>query len=60
MFPCVESATKEELKGFFVEKYEQIFAVLLARFADLESSQKKGAYTSLHQGACYFVTLAPP
>jgi len=37
----IESATKEELKAFFVEKYEQIFAVLLARFADLESSQKK-------------------
>ncbi|ELR12266.1 uncharacterized protein ACA1_372450 [Acanthamoeba castellanii str. Neff] len=41
-----KSATKEELKAFFVEKYKQIFTVLLTRFADLESSQKKGAYTS--------------
>jgi hypothetical protein len=31
------------VKAFFVEKYEQIFAVLLARFGDLESSQKKGS-----------------
>jgi hypothetical protein len=35
------------VRAFFVEKYEQIFAVLLARFGDLESSQKKGSFNLL-------------
>ncbi len=37
-----ETAPPEELRAFYRERGEQIFAVSLARFAELEASQKKG------------------